>query len=171
MFHDPHFRDTKGLTRRCSEPLRVTPVRIIVAIAVIAASTGCSRRVVDDAEHADYRVRAIEEFERLTSSKDYVYLHYIAAESGKRAAGLRSIDRQLQGEPAASLQRIETAFHDSISPDIISGELFPLEPVTRLKYLETSSPDLKEPILKLRVLDGEHRGQVVYYEHLRIEHL
>ena len=90
MFHDPHFRDTKGLTRRCSEPLRVTPVRIIVAIAVIAASTGCSRRVVDDAEHADYRVRAIEEFERLTSSKDYVYLHYIAAESGKRAAGLRS---------------------------------------------------------------------------------
>jgi hypothetical protein len=102
--------------------------RIIVGIAVIAAFTGCSRRTVDDAEHADYRVRAIEEFERLTSSKDYVYLHYIAAESGKRAAALRSIDRQLQGESAASLQRIETAFHDSISQDIISGELFPLEP-------------------------------------------
>jgi hypothetical protein len=149
----------------------VTAIRIVISIAIVAASIGCSRRAVDEEEHADYRVRAIDEFERLTSSKDYIYLQYIAAESGKRVAALRSIDRQLQGQPAASLQRIETAFHDSISQDIISGELFPLEPGTRLKYLETSSPDLIEPILKLRVLDGEHRGQVIYYERPRIEHL
>ena len=147
-----------------------TRLRIVAAITVVAF-TACSRKSVDDAEHADYRVRAIDEFERLTSSKDYVYLQYIASESGKRAAVIRAVDRQIQGQPAASLQRIESAFHDSISLDIISGELFPLEPGTRLKFIETSQPDLKEPILKLRVLDGEHRGQIVYYERPRIEHL
>jgi hypothetical protein len=150
--------------------LRVIAPNIALAI-VVTASVACHRRTVNDVEHPDYRVRAIDEFQRLTSTKDYVYSQYLANDYGKRAAAIRSIDRQLQGQPAASLERIETAFHDSISPDIISGELFPLEPGTRLKYLETSSPDLKEPVLKLRVLDGEHRGQVVYYERSRIEHL
>ena len=143
----------------------------LVIGGLVTTSGACQRRASSDADHADYRVRAIDEYQRLTSTKDYVYHQYLANDYGKRAAAIRSIDRQLQGQPAASLERIETAFHDSLSQDIISGELFPLEPGTRLKYVETSAPDSKEPVFKLRVLDGEHRGQDVYYERARIEHL
>jgi hypothetical protein len=151
---------------------RLRVIAPYLAVAIIATMfSSCHRRSAEGAEHADYRVRAIDEFERLTATKDYIYSQYLANEYGKRAAAIRSIDRQIQRQPAASLDRIETAFHDSISPDIISGELFPLEPGTRLKYLETSSPDPKEPVLKFRVLDGEHRGQVVFHERARVEHL
>jgi hypothetical protein len=155
----------------------VIPVRIITAISVIAVISACDRRAdhssraLDETEHADYRVRAMDELERLTASEDYVYLYFCAQMSGKRAAIIRSVDRQIQEQPAASFERIDTALRDSISQDLQSGALFPLEPGTRLKYLETPQMDLSEPILKLRVLEGEHRSRIVYYERHCIEHL